>query len=426
LHGSNNDTTKGNQIGTKNKTLFARYLFSRCDIVLWPDELEPTPELAGLIEAIHRTKNIKILQRLHAEYGNYFSQRVTLGGSLLSSKGLTANDSQDFNQQKESFRTSVGTSVSGNVGIYNAGVSASHEVTSGNANTNENSSQTQNEVCVFEAVGGAKGGVVVLHKPYLIVVGGDTILSINPKAWCPTVADYKLWRVVNFVMTEWTIIAPFDKELKNGTRVILRSCFQESDTNEDPTSIHMVVFRSVQGAFVPAMSDSSDCQYWRILKTDAGERHIKPGGNIRLCWDFRDQTTGWRDFNQDVLGRREVRRPSGVLNPLFIKVPWLRYNAYEIDGPLPMSAEREDHAERHIKVHINGTDGVLPCRLRRLQLRIDSIGNVSHGDAEDYLLKTVEAANSGKRQKDKSPSPQAPAQQEFHMWLYQAASLSGL
>jgi hypothetical protein len=72
-HGSNNNTTKGNQTGTKNKTLFARYLLPHYDIVLWPDELEPTPELAGLIEAIYRTKNIKILQRIHAEYGNYFS-----------------------------------------------------------------------------------------------------------------------------------------------------------------------------------------------------------------------------------------------------------------------------------------------------------------------------------------------------------------
>ncbi|KAH7184519.1 uncharacterized protein B0J16DRAFT_241459, partial [Fusarium flagelliforme] len=485
-HGSNNDTTTGNQTGTKNKTLFARYLLPRCDIVLWPDELEPMPELARLIEAIHQTKNIKMLQRLHAEYGNYFSQRVTLGGRLLSSKVLAANDSQGLDQQKQSFRTSVGTSVSGNVGIYNASVSASQEVTTGNAHTNENSSQTQNEACVFEAV------------------GGNTILSTNPKAWCPTVADYKLWRVINrgdllplsqilsgipgfeavpswfvravpalnryitldqdhgckarfrvmsptdssngnasyylghnpnlpvtpqpnkpyltgtfqpdtyqapailgyedfkdgkanfateynaqFVMTEWSIIAPFDKELKNGTRVILRSCFQESDKNKDPTPIHMVVFRSVPGEFVPAMSDSSDYQYWRILKTDAGERHIKPGDNIRLCWDFRDQTAGWRDFTEDGFGRREVRRPSDVLNPLFIKVPWLRYNASEIDGPLLMSAEREDHAERDIKFHIDGTDGVLPCRLQHLQLRIDSVGNAGRGDTEDYLLTAV-------------------------------------
>lgn len=25
----------------------------------------------------------------------------------------------------------------------------------------------------------------------------NTILSTNPTAWCPTVADYKLWRVIN-------------------------------------------------------------------------------------------------------------------------------------------------------------------------------------------------------------------------------------
>lgn len=178
-HGSNNDKTTGNQHGTRSQTLVARYLLPRCDIVLWPDEVEPTPELAGLIEAIRRTKKIKTLQRLHAEYGNYFSQRVTLGGRLLSSKVLSEEDAQHMDQQKQSFRTSVGTSVSGNIGIYNADVSISHQNTSGDAHTNENSRQTQNEACVFEAV------------------GGETILATNPKEWCPTVADYKLWRVIN-------------------------------------------------------------------------------------------------------------------------------------------------------------------------------------------------------------------------------------
>ncbi|EYB21882.1 hypothetical protein FG05_11539 [Fusarium graminearum] len=249
-----------------------------------------------------------------------------------------------------------------------------------------------------------------------------------------------------FIIAEWSVIAPFDKEVcLTFLKVILRSCFQESGTNKDPTPIHMVVSRSVQGEFVPVMSDSSDYQYWRIVKTDAGERHIKPGDNIRLCWDFRDQTVGWRDFTQDVFGRREVRRPSDVPNPLFIKIPRLgvpdlgpfqflgsRYNGYEIDGPLHMSAEREDYAERNVKVHINGNDGVSPCRLQHLQLRIDSVGQGGRGDTEDYLLKMVGVADSGKTQKtpvtdtNKSPSPPAPPQQGFHMWLHQAALLFGL
>ncbi|KAM0384010.1 hypothetical protein ACHAQC_011946 [Fusarium culmorum] len=146
-----------------------------------------------------------------------------------------------------------------------------------------------------------------------------------------------------------------------------------------------------------------------------------------------------------MFGRREVRRPSDVPNPLFIKIPWLRapdlgpfqflgprYNGYEIDGPLLMSAEREDYAERNVKVHINGNDGVSPCRLQHLQLRIVSVGKGGRGDTEDYLLKMVGVADSGKTQKtpvtdtNKSPSPPAPPQQGFHMWLHQAALLFGL
>lgn len=189
----------------------------------------------------------------------------------------------------------------------------------------------------------------------------------------------------------------------------------------------MVVFRNAQGVFLPAMSDSSEYQYWRIIKIDAGERHIKPGDNIRLCWDFRDQTTGWRDFTQDVFGRREVARPADVLNPLFLKTPWPRFDNYETNTALLMSAAREDNAETVLKANVNGKVSMLKYCLQDLQLRIDSVGNGGQGDAADYLLNQVEQE---KTQKAFNPSenvePPMPRQQGFAMGFRQAASLFGL
>lgn len=132
-----------------------------------------------------------------------------------------------------------------------------------------------------------------------------------------------------------------------------------------------------------------------------------------------------------MFGRRETKRPSDVQNPLFIQdsrllapgyllpqISGLPSITYSIDGPLLMSAEREDNTARLVKVHINNNDTEVQCLLQHLRLRIDSVRNGGRGDAEDYLLK-VEAV-------DKPPSPQAPAQQGFRIWLHQAALLFGL
>ncbi|KAF5020573.1 hypothetical protein F66182_7405 [Fusarium sp. NRRL 66182] len=510
--GTSSSRTNQSLNDSNSSTLVARYMFPRCDLLLWSDELEPTAELAELIDTIHRTKNIKALRRLHADYGNLFCQRVTLGGRLLSTKFVQDVEQQNIEQVKQSFKTSVGASVSGGYGIYSGSVGVKNEHEAGSSQTNESTATSHNEACVFEAV------------------GGETILATNPKAWCPTVANYELWRVINreslsplaeilsgmpgleavqswfvqavpalsrymtlngaheckarlrvmsptnslsmhnsgvntsfylghnpskavnprlggvdtsshevywlridvssdisifnpatyqapaimgyddfkvgkpesdvlygseynaeFAMTEWDIIAPFDEELMSGTRVILRSCpFKEKDDGKTSTSAsHMVVFRNAQGEFLPGMSDSDEYQYWRIMKTDASKRYIKPGDDVRLCWDFRDQTTGWRDFTQDAFGRRQVSAPADVSGPLFLKVPWPRFENTNESTALIMSSDPADLGNKVVNMNNRGTPVAYTYCLQDLRLRIDSVGNRGRGDADDYLLHNV-------------------------------------
>ncbi|KAM5343717.1 hypothetical protein ACJ41O_012254 [Fusarium nematophilum] len=65
---SSTSNTSKSMSSSATRTLVARYMFPRWDLLMWRDEMEPTVELMELIETIRRTKNIKALRRLRAEY----------------------------------------------------------------------------------------------------------------------------------------------------------------------------------------------------------------------------------------------------------------------------------------------------------------------------------------------------------------------
>ena len=150
----------------------------------------------------------------------------------------------------------------------------------------------------------------------------------------------------------------------------------------------MVVFRNAQGEFLPAMSDSDEYQFWRILKTDTSQQYIKPGDEVRLAWDFRDQTTGWRDFTQDVFGRRQVSSPSGYgsTSPLFLKVPWPRFETSNNPTAMIMSSEQGDLSAKVVNINNKDRSEAVKYCLQDLKFRIDQVTNKGHGDADEYLI----------------------------------------
>ncbi|KAH7038402.1 uncharacterized protein B0I36DRAFT_235984 [Microdochium trichocladiopsis] len=507
-YASSKSSTSKSLNSSSIQTIVARYMFPRCDLLMWPDEMEPTAELAELLETIRRTKNIKALRRLHAEYGNLFCQRVTLGGRLLSTKTVQTTEASKLEEEKQSFKTSVGVTVSGGFGGFSASSSMKHEKEQGSTTSNQSTAKSQSEAVVFEAV------------------GGETILAAEPKAWSPTVADHELWRIINrdglsplveilsgmpgyeavqswfvqavpalsrymmlneaheckarlrvmaptnsmmlrneggsasfylghdpagtitprlnhvstvegnfwyrvdmtedipifnpatyrapaifgyenynvggakygseysteFVKTAWDIVAPFDEEVSH--------CPAKTPQDApNPNPSHMVVFRNAQGEFVPGMSDSDEYQYWRIVTsptpgsaTSWQPRHIKPGDSVRLCWDFRDQTTGWRDFTQDVFGRRQPSAPADFPQgggPLFLKVPWPRFEVAGKPTALIMSPDTAELTSKPVTVTASGGTTAYRYALQDLHLRIDPVGNDGRGDADDYLLSKV-------------------------------------
>ena len=163
----------------------------------------------------------------------------------------------------------------------------------------------------------------------------------------------------------------------------------------------MIVFRNFQGEFLPGMSDSDEYQYWRIIKTDPSQPHIKPGDEVRLIWDFQDQITGWRDFTQDVFGRRQVSPPTStdgsaaIKGPLFLKVPWPRFEVSSKPTALILSHDSGDLSAKSIKINNNGTSQTFDYCLQDLKFRMDSVNHNGRGDAEDYMMNklTMEGVN---------------------------------
>lgn len=159
------------------------------------------------------------------------------------------------------------------------------------------------------------------------------------------------------------------------------------------------------------MSDSDEAQYWRIMKRN-GEGNIKDGDEVRLCWSFADQTTGYRDFTEDVFGRRRMGAPpgagleSGVLYP---KLPWPRFEKLsEQASEIPDAQKKKPGMNSLLMSTISSEETALvalPCRqsvaarvsgagyaVQDLSFRIDMVANEGRGDGDDYLLRGIRQA----------------------------------
>ncbi|KAF2811812.1 uncharacterized protein BDZ99DRAFT_414359 [Mytilinidion resinicola] len=527
---SRSESSSKTTTNTYQKTLIARYLYPRCDLFLYSDDIEPTPELIKAVEKVRKSKNINDLRKLHADFGHLFCQNLTLGGRLQSTKIIKTDTLTTEQEQKEQFKVSVGVSVSTPIGI---GASMKHEEEKGSTQSQNTMDKKTNENNIFEAV------------------GGDTILANNPAAWAPTVAKHEYWRVINrdeltpladalsgipgyedvksyfiqavpalskyieldesrqvmtrfrltaplnglslkdkpnpayylghkptssttprmmsvntadisrfwglmieyseetplfnpktfrapvllgytdnkvgstyfgakyepeYTYTQWNITAPFSDSLTHGARVTISThpytSPSPSPAQTDPTTTplstpppaHMVVFRTAQGVFLPAMSESDTPQYWRILKANGAAtpgEHIKEGDTIRLCWAFADQTTGFRDYVDDVFGRRRAQCPPELERAvLFMKLPWPRFESQQVvagtDAPapnsmvmVPVAATEPAAVELPVLPAEASGAGAYKYVAQDVQFRVDVVGGDGFGDTEDYMLRDV-------------------------------------
>ena len=68
-YASDNSNALKNTSSLSTQTLVARYMFPRCDLFLRPEDLEPTPEFASLLDKVRTTKSIDALRQIQDQYG---------------------------------------------------------------------------------------------------------------------------------------------------------------------------------------------------------------------------------------------------------------------------------------------------------------------------------------------------------------------
>jgi hypothetical protein len=110
-------------------------------------------------------------------------------------------------------------------------------------------------------------------------------------------------------------------------KVIIRSAALHLDplNRLKPINSFMSIFRNQQAVFLPCMTTGEYPSLWTIVMADPSAKTgdaVRPGDQIRLCWKFSDQRSGWRDFLDDSFGRRCHTKPRELAEVLWMKFPY--------------------------------------------------------------------------------------------------------
>ncbi|KAM0543698.1 hypothetical protein ACHAPJ_012147 [Fusarium lateritium] len=179
--------------------------------------------------------------------------------------------------------------------------------------------------------------------------------------------------------TIWTIEVPYGYSSKAGK-----------------AGLTLSVYRNAQGVFMPAITDHPDPVYWRILKTNhsdaSGSDQIKFGDNIRLCWRFSDQASGWRDYLDDFYGRRRFDAPAELRpdeDTLYLKAPFPRFEGFSDQQGMSMLLSTAKNTEPFLHL-VTVLDRSAPKGLKDvtynlfdLTFRLDYVGGP--GELIDYM-----------------------------------------
>ncbi|CCO33673.1 hypothetical protein BN14_07758 [Rhizoctonia solani AG-1 IB] len=206
-------------------------------------------------------------------------------------------------------------------------------------------------------------------------------------------ADLKAFDNI-YKQTVWKFEVPDGDVLVHESRVSITSF--GSDVN--PT---LSVFRTEQGAFLPAMTSQDGPSYWRVLRSDPTARPgdpIRDGDNIRLCWVFSDQTAGFRDFYDDTFGRRRFSKPDECSDALYLKVPYPPFSESTNTVMVLSGVEITKPVVEPLRVvapqGVSYNEGLVCYNLHDVSFRLDFVGSEVVGETRDYMA-PVSGAESG-------------------------------
>lgn len=149
------------------------YNFPRVTLRLDEYSLEVTQQCQqALKEAVEENKADRFLE----QFGEYFSTQVQLGGRLLASEEFDSSITTSASDVKNALKVQASLSFKK---PSSAGVSAGFDWGSGDGTQNHTTNSHTDSTLQWQAN------------------GGDTLLANSPPDWCPTVAPFQNWRIIN-------------------------------------------------------------------------------------------------------------------------------------------------------------------------------------------------------------------------------------
>ncbi|KAH0524200.1 hypothetical protein TsFJ059_009100, partial [Trichoderma semiorbis] len=174
-----------------------------------------------------------------------------------------------------------------------------------------------------------------------------------------------------------------------GSLISLKSYSKDSE-------LYLTVFRNEQGHYLPAITDAGAAPYWRVQKMQGGSRQngelIRDSDHIRLCWSFADQRGGFRDYTDDVFGRRRFHVPEDEPENLYVKLPFPGFQRSDTADGIAMIMHTEE-ATKSYATTLNvlphkefDNVGIATYGLYDLSFRLDVLDTPGQQELNDFMI----------------------------------------
>jgi hypothetical protein len=198
--GMNSEFTKRKAAINEERTVYSTCSFNLPRVTLQLDSsyLEPTIEFIEAIDDVLQLPSDQqsmALKKVLITYGHVYPRRVVLGGHLYHTEGHRVKGSTD-----EEGKLIAAESR------FSASLTAAIRIGTGFSNEKKLKEDLveQDSLSMFEAV------------------GGDTLVSRDPTLWAKSVADYSLWRVIEYDDFE-SVISLLSQQQQNALKEIIDS-----------------------------------------------------------------------------------------------------------------------------------------------------------------------------------------------------------
>ncbi|KAK8019010.1 hypothetical protein PG990_004148 [Apiospora arundinis] len=226
------------EVTSHNTQVTIAYNFPRVTVSLGSDDLELTAECKAAFAEVTTTQAMK---RFLADYGEFFSSRVQLGGRLFATEEIESNTQSATDNVKKSMKAAAAVSFSGGGYGASASTSAASQSSASTASKSSNSVST----LTWQAN------------------GGDTLLCNDPPAWCPSVAYHWNWRITKQDKT--THIIDVIKNMRGYSQLADSLASLRDAAKEDADSVMEVLQEKnkvvVDGRFTLQLEGETDGRY---------------------------------------------------------------------------------------------------------------------------------------------------------------------